>query len=366
MDTPLSFLTETKKKKILHLTARSSSCRGTRLRGDRNRSTVEESVVGVSVAVNLEVGCEPRGALLSEHRCGVSAHEEGLALLELVVVVQSIGIGVTLNGSLVHRELAVILAFGLKHAGKLEESVGDRVEACLSADLCKLGVGDQDLCNIKNAGVSEANVARLALKVLLVHRPCNTFAPEHLVVLHGLGKASVAVDVREVEFTSGAECVVRALEDSRLVGAEVDHAVADNDVDGLEGDARLNDLLNVSVVEFEVRLRIPKLRREVHDVLACNLNLLLRHVNALDRSVLPNQVRRKVAVATASRAKVQNVEALNAEGKRGAASVELLVDLRGDLLEGLQHHRVRAARGSAGRGLEILAGGEHLAVVLLH
>mmetsp|Transcript_45287 Transcript_45287/g.142010 ORF Transcript_45287/g.142010 Transcript_45287/m.142010 type:complete len:277 (-) Transcript_45287:386-1216(-) len=225
----------------------------------RAAAAVEEAVVRGAVAVDLEVRVQPRHPALAEHRRRVAADQEGLALLQRVVVVQVVVVREAGDRALVDGELAVVLALGLQHARQLEQPVGDAVEARAADDVLELRVVDDDLLLGEHARVVKAGLHGLAREVLDVHGTGDALAPEHLVGARLLREAAVGVDVAEVELAASGEHAVDLAEDARLVGGEVDDAVGDHQVEGLVLEPRLVEVLDVSLHERHVRLVVSEL-----------------------------------------------------------------------------------------------------------
>ena len=69
-------------------------------------------------------------------------------------------------------------------------------------------------------------------------------------------RVPVAVDVAEVELSAGREHAVRLVDDALLVRAQVDDAVADDNVERLVLQPRLVQKLNVALDERHVGLGI--------------------------------------------------------------------------------------------------------------
>mmetsp|Transcript_47741 Transcript_47741/g.91269 ORF Transcript_47741/g.91269 Transcript_47741/m.91269 type:complete len:209 (-) Transcript_47741:472-1098(-) len=201
--------------------------------------------MGGAVTNNLEVLCQPAHPLFSKHSSRISAHNSWFVRLEPVVVVQPVDVLRPGDGALVHGVLAVVLAQRLEQARELEQAVCDGVEARLAHHLSQLGVGHLNGGDAQHARVGEARGARHSLEVLVVQRPGQTLPKQHLVLHHLARQAPVAVDVREVKFASGGQHTVRLGEHALLVGGEIHHAVADDDVKALVRNASLVEKLDV-------------------------------------------------------------------------------------------------------------------------
>mmetsp|Transcript_38287 Transcript_38287/g.83291 ORF Transcript_38287/g.83291 Transcript_38287/m.83291 type:complete len:217 (-) Transcript_38287:18-668(-) len=183
--------------------------------------------------------------------------------------------------------------------------------------------------------------------------------------LHLRRQPPVAVDVAEVELSAGRQHAVRLVDDALLVGAQVHHAVAHNDVELPVLQPRLVQKLDVALDEGHVWLGVPESFRVAVHVGAGHVQLLISHVDADHGARLANKGRHHVAVTAASRAKIKNTKPFDAARQRGATSVKLLVHLPGNPLDGLKHMVRWFVARCAGARLQILRSRQHLAIVVL-
>ena len=93
-------------------------------------------------------------------------------------------------------------------------------------------------------------------KVADVQSAADALAQQRGVGARGIGEAAVGIHVREVELTSALERIERGLQHLVLGGAEVDHAVGDDEVDGAVLDARAAQVLDEALPELHVGLGI--------------------------------------------------------------------------------------------------------------
>mmetsp|Transcript_2202 Transcript_2202/g.6523 ORF Transcript_2202/g.6523 Transcript_2202/m.6523 type:complete len:300 (-) Transcript_2202:61-960(-) len=226
---------------------------------------------------------------------------------------------------------------------------------------------DIDAGHRQHAGVYESDFACLPLKIVHVHRTRDALAPEDLVLLNLFWKPPVTVHIAEEQLPTRGEDTVCFADHTGLVWAEIHHTVADDKVLRLVFDACLVQVLDKTLDKLHVGLSIAERRlAELFDILLRHRQLLICHVHASHKSGLTNQSSRNVAVATTARAKVQDTPPRDAEGNGCATAVKLFVDLRRHLLDQAQNLRVRPSGSCAGAGLQVLAGGEHFSVVVLH
>ena len=78
--------------------------------------------------------------------------------------------------------------------------------------------------------------------------------------------------------TSCNLCTELTLQHGRLVRAEVDDAVGDDEVDRLLGHAALDDALDVALLELHVGGGVPEGLGVLVDVLPCDVQLPVGHV----------------------------------------------------------------------------------------
>ena len=120
---------------------------------------------------------------------------------------------------------------------------------------------------------------------------------------------------------------------------------------------RLIQILYVTLYKLHIWLRVAQLLCAVLvGVFISHCELLLGHVNAQDGAALPREGRTDVAVSPRPTSQVQHAPPFDPERERGPAAVELVEDLLGHVLHGLDDSGMRAAGGGAGRGLEVLRG----------
>mmetsp|Transcript_13923 Transcript_13923/g.44152 ORF Transcript_13923/g.44152 Transcript_13923/m.44152 type:complete len:371 (+) Transcript_13923:305-1417(+) len=301
--------------------------------------------------MDLKVLPEPR---VPQHGRRVAAHQERLALLDPVVVVELVGVLVALDGALVDRVLPVVLAEGLERLGQLEEAVGDRVELGLPQQLLEAGVLHLDGVGGHDAGVGEAHGVAEALEVLAVEGPPEALPDQHVILARGHGQAAVAVHVGEVELAADGEGAVHLREHSLLVGGQVDNAVGDGEVDAPILDARGLEVLDLPLHKAHVGRGVAEGGGVLVHVLARDTQLVGGHVHARHLALLAHQGGAHVAVAPRAAAEVEDAQAVDPEGEGGAAAVVLGLDLLGHLLQDVLDGGVWGGRRAARGGLEVI------------
>ena len=125
------------------------------------------------------------------------------------------------------------------------------------------------------------------------------------------GETTVAVNVREVELAAVFQGLVDAVEDSLLVGGEIDDAVGDGDVDGIW----LNDVVLGAEDIFDVAFSKNKLSciraslLELGDGFLGDDDLLFGHIDTDDLTVLAGELRSDEAILARAAAEVEEGEA---------------------------------------------------------
>ena len=181
------------------------------------------------------------------------------------------------------------------------------------------------------------------------------------MALHRLRQASIDVDVGKIELTAGLQQPLNAAQDSRLVGGEIQNAVADDDVKAAGLQIELLQTLDLSLKETNVG--VTKLLGMEGEVLPSHRELLRGHVHTDHLAAGPHQLGEQIDIATTAAPQVEQAAALQQRRANQAAAVVATADLRMDPSEqGLQpiRHRVGIA---AGTGLEVSGALEFLAVI---
>ena len=82
-------------------------------------------------------------------------------------------------------------------------------------------------------------------------------------------------------------------------------------------------------------------------IFASNLQLFRGHVNAYDRTVLPNQSCSGIAISTRSTAKVQDTKTFYTQRQRRPAPIKLFHDHRRNALDNVLYNGMRPSRCGA-------------------
>mmetsp|Transcript_26515 Transcript_26515/g.74189 ORF Transcript_26515/g.74189 Transcript_26515/m.74189 type:complete len:294 (-) Transcript_26515:284-1165(-) len=289
-----------------------------------------------------------------------------LSVLEVVVLVQEPSGWVSWQGALVHDGLTVVLAVRLQW--QLPETVGGRVElqglaSRLGNATLDLGVLDGDGGILHQTRIRESDLARQVLKVVPVQRSAQALAPEHLVLLEVHGHAAVGIHVRKVQLATRLQQAEALLQHGFLVGAEVDDAVGDDDVEGFRLELEVLQLLEVSLLELDVGE--SELFGVVLLVLAGDVQLLVGHVDADDLAGGTDQLGGDVHVATGTASQIQDGGTLHVVLRQAqSASVVLGDDLRVDFLDGIADILRRGTGRAARVRLQVIRRLQFLAVVV--
>ena len=193
-------------------------------------------------------------------------------------------------------------------------------------------------------------------EILLVQRTSDAAAPQLRAALYFIRQLAEQDDVAHREASAGLQHPERLREHLALVAGQVDHAVADDHVDGVR---RQRDGLDVSLEEFDVR------RARFRFVLHRERQHFVRHVQAICFAARPDASRRQQHVDATARAEVQHRFAFTQLGERRrvaaaerrkkgfgweAGRLASLVEIRGDGIPALGSAATAAARrGAAAR-----------------
>jgi hypothetical protein len=166
-----------------------------------------------------------------KHLVGVPANRVDLSSFEVVVLVQEPTGGVPIDAVLsllVNHGLSVVLA--VRFQIQIPKPVGGRIKfkgivARLGDEIFNIGVLDRNGSVFDQPRIGETDLSGQVLKVVPVESTAETFSPQDLVLLQGLGDPPVGVDVGKVQLASRFQEVEAFFENGFLVGAEVDDAV---------------------------------------------------------------------------------------------------------------------------------------------
>jgi hypothetical protein len=111
-------------------------------------------------------------------------------------------------------------------------------------------------------GVGESVAVRHAQEVVPVQGAAEALSVQHGIAAHGVGNVAVRVDVGEMELAALRQQPAHAPEHRVLVGAEIQHAVRDDDVESVLRPSERVETLDVAVDEADVvgaeRVAVPR------------------------------------------------------------------------------------------------------------
>mmetsp|Transcript_24824 Transcript_24824/g.52907 ORF Transcript_24824/g.52907 Transcript_24824/m.52907 type:complete len:409 (-) Transcript_24824:43-1269(-) len=332
-----------------------AAVRGTAAERHARPATLENSVMSAKIPDEIEVLLKPR---LLQHVVSVPAHREDLPLLHVVVVVERPPALEPGDRPLVNHGLAVVLAVRLQQpVVELEQAVRRRVELEVGVpqlvDPALHGlVLDGDGRVLHEPRVGEAAPPRQVLEVVPVQRAAEALPPEHLVVAQLFRDAAAGVHVREVQLPPRLEQPEAGFQHGLLVRAEVDDAVADDDVDGPVLQALdVVELFDQSQVEFHVV--VPEPLGVVRSRLPRHPQLLLGHVHPDHPPVGSHELGGDVHVPPGPAPEVEDGRPSDLVGDAEPASVILRDDVGMHVGDGLRDVRRRPGGGAARVRLQV-------------
>ena len=216
--------------------------------------------------------------------------------------------------------LSVIFAGWLK-ALQLEQA---RCYGC-KADLPDLGlerrVDDRQRTMIHHARVTKACGHGHGLIVAPIERARQALAIKNGVLHELCRNAPVGIDVREIKFAARLQQAVRGAKHSRLVGAEIDHAIGNDEVEAARREIEFIQTLKLALDEGRVRLRIAECFRMPGFVFACDGKLLRRHVDARDMAFRAHKAGQRIDIPPCPAAKVEHTQAFKLRRNGQSAAI---------------------------------------------
>ncbi len=180
------------------------------------------------------------------------------------------------------------------------------------------------------------------------------------------GNPSAGKDVGEIEFASRFQDPEDLGKNRSFIRREIDHAIGDDDIDGMVFDADLRQVLDIALPEFHVRFLITESFCLGINVSACNFKLFIRHIDADNEPILSDEAGGDIDIPARPAAEVENRRSLQKRGEGRAAPVESSQDLIIDQGERcFDGRRERLIGTAAGIGLQVFGTGEDLAVIFL-
>lgn len=255
-------------------------------------------------------------------------------------------------------DLAEVLA-AILQGRNLERADSDGVEGDIWDELAQLGVLYLDYAARHDSDVAEAHLGHDTPEILDIERAAQALANEH-VVRSGLGRQpAICVDVREIKLAAFLEHLCYTSKDSLLIGAQITHAVANDDIHGAISDTTRGQVLNNPLNKLDVTFLAAKQRACMKvSVLLRNLELGGGHIDADDAPLAADQGTSDIGIPPRTASEVKDDAAVQELRNRGAAAVKAREDLGVQLAQDgalRRGHGVdRAARGRAevGGGLE--------------
>ncbi len=266
--------------------------------------------------------------------------------------------------ALIDHRLPVVLAGRLQRIN-VEQPVGGRVEADVPQLRLDGRVLDGQPARLHQTRIAESAPLGQVEKVVPVQGPGQAFPVEHRVGGQRRRYPAVGVHVGEIELAAGLEQPFHIADYLGLVGAQVDHAVGHHDIEVAVLQIKLVQLFDIAFQETHIAARVAEFPAVVLLMASRHGELFVGHVHADHLAAVAHQGREHVDVPAGATAQVQNAHALQRRRSHQAAAVvtgyHLVMQARQQRLQVLRRRLI-----AAGVGLQVVAAGKLLAVVILN
>mmetsp|Transcript_78878 Transcript_78878/g.189338 ORF Transcript_78878/g.189338 Transcript_78878/m.189338 type:complete len:227 (-) Transcript_78878:255-935(-) len=222
--------------------------------------------------------------------------------------------------ALVDHRLAVVLAMAFKIL-KLPQAVGRREELEGSELALELPVVHSNPAIFHQPWIREAALLRKVQEVVPIQGTRDALPPQDGILTQALGYPTVGIHIAEVQLTARLQEREGLAQNALLVGAQVDHAIAHDDVEASRLQAKLAQALDVA--QLEVHIAVAENLRVVLLVLDSDVQLFLRHVHSDDPALRTHKLRCDVDVTAGTAAQVKDGKAIDVFGQAQTATVVL-------------------------------------------
>mmetsp|Transcript_4760 Transcript_4760/g.6217 ORF Transcript_4760/g.6217 Transcript_4760/m.6217 type:complete len:310 (-) Transcript_4760:201-1130(-) len=274
---------------------------------------------------------------LLQHIVRIPTHRENLALLHVMVIIQSPSTLKARNGPLVNHRLSIIFTMRLQTI-QLKQSVRGRIKFQIGmpqiVHFILYGlVFNSNGCILHKTRILESTCLGKILKIIPVQCPAKAFPPKDLIFLQFRGDTTIGVHVREVQLASRFEKAVTRFQYRLFIGAEIDDTITDNNIHTLIFERRnIIQFFNQSQVEFNIV--ISKLFRMIGLCLLRHLELFFCHIHTNNPSLRPDQLTGNVHIPSRTASQIQNGHSLDFIGDAESTSVVLSNHIGVNVLNG--------------------------------
>jgi hypothetical protein len=178
-------------------------------------------------------------------------------------------------------------------------------------------------------------------------------------------KSTGAENIGEVEFPSGLQDAEDLRDDRRFVGAKVEHAVRDDDIDGIAFYAEGSEIFESPLAKVHVGFGVSEFLHLGGEISSGDLELLVREIDANDPTFWSCELRGQINIATRATAEIEHSATFEPDRDRRSAAVTPLDNLGIEAAIERLKPGGRCGVFAARRSFEVLTGSEHPPVVIL-